>query len=70
MGVTEYLSKKCKLKNNAEVMLIKSNNFSVSPITTHLDLRNVTKNIKSKIIVKKIKTIQEYYVKYLNLNLK
>ena len=43
-------------------MLIKSNNFSVSPITTHLDFRNVTKNIKSKIIVKKIKTIQEYYV--------
>ena len=63
MGVTEYLSKKCKLKNNSEVMLIKSNNFSVSPITTHLDLRDVSKNIKSKIIVKKIKTIQEYYLK-------
>ena len=31
-GVTEYLASKCNIKNNSEVMLIKSDHLSVSPI--------------------------------------
>tara|TARA_E500000178_G_C17018413_1_gene754178 strand:+ start:1607 stop:2575 length:969 start_codon:yes stop_codon:yes gene_type:complete len=60
-GVTEFLAKKCKLKNNSEVMMIKSNNLSVCPITTHLNIKDVSRNIKSKKIIIKIKTIQKWY---------
>ena len=42
-------------KNKSEVMLIMSKNFAVVPITTHLDLKKVDKNIKSKTIKTKIK---------------
>ena len=47
VGVTEVLSKKCNVKNNSEVMLIKNKRFAVSPITTHIDIKNVSKNLKS-----------------------
>ena len=58
-GVTEFLSKKCKLKDKSEVMMIKTNNFAVCPITTHLELRNVSKKIKSKMIITKVKTVNK-----------
>ena len=45
-GVTEFLAKKCNLKNNTEVMLISNTKFSVSPITTHIDISKVSKNLK------------------------
>ena len=44
IGVTEYLAKKCNLKKDTEVMLIANEYFSVSPITTHIDLKQVSKN--------------------------
>ena len=50
-----------KLKDNSEVMLIKNKNFAVSPITTHIDIKDVPKKIKSKIIFKKILNINRYY---------
>ncbi len=62
-GVTEYLSSKCNIKDGSEVMLIKSKNMSVSPITTHLDLKNVSKKINSKLIIKKIVTINNWFKK-------
>ena len=61
IGVTEFLAKKCKVKNNSEVMLIRNKKFSVSPITTHLDLKDVSKKINNKIIVNKIKTIDLWF---------
>jgi len=61
IGVTEFLSKKCKLKNDSEVMMIKTRNFAVCPITTHIELRNVSKKIKSKMILIKVKTIQKSF---------
>lgn len=63
IGVTELLSKKCKIKKNSEVMMIRSDNFSVCPITTHMDLKDVSKNIKSKKIILKVKTINKYFIK-------
>jgi len=63
--VTEYLATKCNITDDSEVMLITNNNFSVSPITTHINLKQVSKNIKSKKIIKKIKTIQKYFGKFL-----
>ena len=61
MGVTEFLASKCNIKNNSEVMLIWNKKFSVSPITTHIDLKNISKNLKSKIILNKINTINDSF---------
>ncbi len=61
IGVTEYLAKKCKLKDNSEVMVIKNKTFAVSPITTHIDVSEISKKINSKIICKKIFTIHNWY---------
>ena len=61
IGVTEYLAKKCKVKNSSEAMLIKNKNFAVSPITTHIDVNEISKKINSKIIFNKIFTIHSWY---------
>lgn len=70
IGVTEYLANKCKIKNNSEVMMIHNKKLSICPITTHLDLKDVPKNIKSKKIVLKIKTIQKCFKKLFKKNAK
>ena len=44
-------------------MLIRNKNLSVSPITTHIDIKEISKRLKSHIIVKKIKTIDSWYYK-------
>ncbi len=64
-GITEYLSKKNNKTGN-EVMLIYSKKLSVCPITTHIPLKQVSKNIKKNIIIKKIKTINYFYKNFLN----
>ena len=66
IGVTELLAAKCKIKNKSEVMLIKNKRFSVSPITTHIDIKNVSKRIKYKTIVNKVLTINNFFKKILN----
>ena len=48
MGVTEYLAKKTKTKKFA--MLIYNKNLSVCPLTTHLPIKLVPKNLNSNII--------------------
>ena len=45
-------------------MLIRNNQISISPITTHIDLRNVAKKITKELIIKKIKTINFWFKKY------
>jgi len=62
-GVTEYLASKCNIKDNSEVMLIHNKNLSVSPITTHLNLKDVAKKIQQKTIIQKLKTINIWYKK-------
>ena len=62
-GVTEYLAAKNKIKKNSEVMLIRNKSFSVSPLTTHVDIKRVSKNLNTKIIIDKIKTIHNWYKK-------
>ena len=46
LGITEYLAKKTKANQNA--MLIYNKKLSVCPITTHLPLKFVAKNIIKK----------------------
>ena len=62
-GVTEYLAAKCLIKNNSEIMLIKSDDVSVSPLTTHTDIKNVSKKITKNLLVTKIKSINYNFKK-------
>ena len=59
LGMTEYISEQFTSKKTA--MLIYNRNLSVSPITTHLPLKNVVKNINKKTIQEKIFLINEFY---------
>ena len=62
LGITEYLSKKVK-RNNDVAMIIFNKKLSVSPLTTHLALKNVNKHISKKKIYTHIKLITEFYKK-------
>ena len=64
LGITEYLAKKTKNNNNV-TMLIYNKKLSVSPITTHLALKDVHKNISKQKINTHIKLITEFYKKIL-----
>ena len=63
-GITEYLAKKTK-KNDNVAMLIYNQKLSVSPITTHLPLKDVSKNITKKKIINHVKLIRSFYKKVL-----
>ena len=63
LGITEYLTTKSKSKNSC--MLIYNKNLSVSPITTHVPIKEVAKKINKKLIVNKILLIENFYKKYL-----
>jgi 4-hydroxythreonine-4-phosphate dehydrogenase len=66
-GITEYLASKSNKKNKV-AMLIYNKKLSVSPITTHIPLKNVHKYITKGKIVNHIKLIKDFYVKRLNIN--
>ena len=58
-GITEFLANKTQTKN--PVMLIYNKNLSVSPLTTHLPISKVSRNVKKKNIIIKIKKIDNFY---------
>ena len=62
-GVTEFLASMCKIKKNSEVMIIMNNNLIVSPITTHLDIKSIVKNLSKDLIINKIKIINNWFKK-------
>ena len=64
-GVTEYISSKTG-NSGKEVMLIYNKNLAVSPITTHLPLKNIFRKITKKKIIKQAITISKFYKKILN----
>ena len=61
LGITEYISRKFNINKNA--MLIFNKDLAVCPLTTHLPLKLVSKNINKKIIQQKIMLINEFYKK-------
>ena len=63
-GITEFISKKYGSKGN-EVMLIFNKKLSVSPLTTHIPLKKVSKKINKFEIVKKVKIINDFYKNFL-----
>tara|TARA_B100000787_G_scaffold115056_1_gene85812 strand:+ start:5547 stop:6512 length:966 start_codon:yes stop_codon:yes gene_type:complete len=62
LGITEYLAKKSKKEDNV-AMLIFNKRLSVSPLTTHLALKDVHKNITKQKIYTNIKLITDFYKK-------
>ncbi|MDC1463020.1 4-hydroxythreonine-4-phosphate dehydrogenase PdxA [Alphaproteobacteria bacterium] len=64
LGITEYLAKKTNKKNIA--MLIFNKNLSVSPLTTHLALKDVHKNITKQKIYNQVILINNFYKKKFN----
>ena len=62
LGITEYLAFKTKTKNFA--MLIYNKKLSVCPLTTHLPLKKVSKEISNNLIRNKVKLVDNFYKKY------
>ena len=62
-GVTELLASMCSIKKDTEAMMIMNKQLMVSPITTHLDIKLISKKLDKKIIIKKIITINKFYKK-------
>ena len=64
LGVTEYLAK--KTKKNKVAMLIFNKDLSVSPLTTHLALKDVPKKITKQKIYTQVNLINNFYKKKFN----
>ena len=63
LGITEYLAKKNKIYNS-EVMMIFNKKLSVVPLTTHIKIKNVSKNLNKKEMIKKLLILNSFYIKY------
>ena len=63
IGVTEFLASKNKINKGSEVMFIHNKKLSVVPITTHINIKNVSKKININLIVKKMNTLQKDFKK-------
>ena len=65
-GVTEYIASNFKCRNK-ETMLLYNENFSVSPVTTHIKIKFLLKKIKQKKIINNIKNITNFYKNIIKL---
>ncbi len=59
LGITEYISSHFKIQKNA--MLIFNKELSVCPITTHMPLKLVSKNINKILLKEKVDLIDKFY---------
>jgi 4-hydroxythreonine-4-phosphate dehydrogenase len=64
LGITEYLAK--KTSKNKVAMLIFNKSLSVSPLTTHLSLKDVHKKITKQKIYTQVNLINKFYKKKFN----
>ena len=65
LGITEYLANKTNIKKKP-TMLIYNPSFSVCPITTHLPINRVAKNLTKNKIINDVMNINFFYKKKLN----
>ncbi len=63
LGITEYISQKFKKKKTG--MLLYNKELSVCPLTTHLPIKLVSKNITKKILNEKIELVNDFYKKHI-----
>ena len=61
-GITEYLANKTKIKNDIAMLIFKKE-LSVCPVTTHLPLKLVHKQLSKKKIINKVLLIDRFYKK-------
>ena len=61
-GVTEYISNEFQCLGK-ETMLLYNHNFSVSPLTTHLKVKDVSRNITRKKVINNFINILTFYQK-------
>ncbi len=59
LGITEYIAKNFKIKKFG--MLLYNESLSVSPLTTHLPLKQISKKINKNLIKKQIILINNFY---------
>ena len=64
IGVTEYLASRCNLKKNTVIMMIYNNKLSVCPLTTHIDIKDISNKINPELIIKKIKNINSWFKRH------
>ena len=60
LGITEFLAEKTLTTKNF-AMLIYNRKLSVSPLTTHLPIKNVHKSINKKKLINQVKLINNFY---------
>jgi len=65
LGITEYLAKHTK-NDNKVAMLIFNKKLSVTPITTHLALKDVHKNLSKEKIFTQVNLINNFYINNFN----
>ncbi len=65
LGMTEYIANEFEIKNNA--MLIYNKRLSVCPVTTHLPLKSVASKINKRLIIEKVKLIENFFKRDLNI---
>jgi len=63
LGITEFIAKKFAIKKYG--MLIYNKKLSVSPVTTHLPIKLVSKNISKDLIIEKIKLINKFFITHI-----
>src|SRR6056300_251462 len=61
LGITEYLAKNFNKKDIG--MLIYNKELSVCPLTTHLPIKLVSKKITIKLIISRLKMINDFFIK-------
>ena len=64
-GMTEFFANKTEVKKNKFAMLIYNKRLSVSPLTTHIPLKEVNKSITKNKIIDLVLLINEFYKKKL-----
>jgi len=64
IGITEFLAKKEKVFGK-EAMIIYNKNLSVCPITTHIKIKKISKQISKRLIANKLITINQFFLKKL-----
>jgi 4-hydroxy-L-threonine phosphate dehydrogenase PdxA len=62
LGITEFISKKFKRSGIDIGMLIYNKRLSVCPLTTHLPIKLISKNVSKQLIQNKLKLINHFYL--------
>ena len=66
IGVTEFLAKKEGVYGQ-EAMLIYNQKLSVVPVTTHIKVKNIAKQLSKRLLINKSITINKFFMKRFNI---